>query len=181
MSAADTLKAAVKVVTAALAPDGLTKDALAKARRAEQEAISRVSETLFDWESMAKQALGREWRLRTPEEQKEFVRLFAGLIEQNYLATIRRYKAEGIDYVSIVKDGEQVVRMNVATKSPVRIDYRMRIVNEKWRVYDVVIKDSSVVQNYRAQFERILREASYKELVTRIREKTVSIAGTMNP
>jgi ABC-type transporter MlaC component len=35
----------------------------------------------FDFTEMAKCPLGSEWRRRSPEEQKEFVKLFTDLLE----------------------------------------------------------------------------------------------------
>jgi phospholipid transport system substrate-binding protein len=38
----------------------------------------------------------------------------------------------------------------------------------------VIIEDISLVNNYRAQFNRILARSSYQELLTRMKKKKVS-------
>lgn len=52
----------------------------------------------------------------------------------------------------------------------VRMDYTMGRVGERWRVHDVVINGVSLVDNYRAQFARVLRTASYADLLERLRD-----------
>jgi phospholipid transport system substrate-binding protein len=47
-------------------------------------------------------------------------------------------------------------------------------VDKDWKVYDVVIENISVVNNYRSQFNRVLNKSSYEELVRTMKEKTLS-------
>ena len=48
------------------------------------------------------------------------------------------------------------------------LDYRMHNPRDHWRVYDLSIEGISMVSNYRAQFNKVIRESSYEALVTRI-------------
>ncbi len=41
----------------------------------------------------------------------------------------------------------------------------------EWKVYDVIIENVSVVNNYRSQFGRILSRSSFAELLQTIRAK----------
>jgi phospholipid transport system substrate-binding protein len=47
-------------------------------------------------------------------------------------------------------------------------------VDKDWKVYDVVIENISVVNNYRSQFNRVITKSSYEELVRSMKEKIVS-------
>jgi phospholipid transport system substrate-binding protein len=52
-----------------------------------QERVDRLREALaaiFDYEEMAKRALGPHWRQRTPAEQEEFVKPFRDFLEKVY-------------------------------------------------------------------------------------------------
>jgi phospholipid transport system substrate-binding protein len=42
---------------------------------------------------------------------------------------------------------------------------------ERWLVHDVVVGGVSLVGNYRAQFDRIIRTSSYDDLVKRLRTR----------
>ena len=41
----------------------------------------------------------------------------------------------------------------------------------QWWVYDVVVENISMVNNFRSQFNRVINNNSYEELVRRLREK----------
>jgi phospholipid transport system substrate-binding protein len=43
-----------------------------------------------------------------------------------------------------------------------------------WRVYDVVIEEISLVNNYRSQFGAILQKSSFQDLLARLREMVKS-------
>ena len=51
------------------------------------------------------------------------------------------------------------------------IDYQLNLDGNQWKVYDVIIENVSVVNNYRSQFTRILSRSSFAELLQIIRAK----------
>src|SRR5207302_1670664 len=55
-------------------------------RRQREEGAAVVLDRLFDWRSMARQALQHHWDERTPPERDEFIRLFADVFRHAYLA-----------------------------------------------------------------------------------------------
>ncbi len=128
----------------------------------------------FDFEEMAKRALARHWRKRTPEERKEFVRLFRGLLERTYLRRIEQYRDERIIYKDErIEPPYALVKTVVITSqsAEIPIEYRMIKEGNDWKVYDVTIEGVSLVNNYRRQFNRIIRSSSYEELVRRLKRK----------
>jgi phospholipid transport system substrate-binding protein len=53
----------------------------------------------------------------------------------------------------------------------VLVDYQLHDINGQWKVYDVVIDSISIVNNYRAQFERVIAKSSLKELLQKIKQQ----------
>jgi phospholipid transport system substrate-binding protein len=51
------------------------------------------------------------------------------------------------------------------------LDYLMHHPRDRWQVYDFHIDGISVVANYRAQFNKIIRTSSYEALVTTLRSR----------
>ena len=51
-----------------------------------REAVKHLAEEIFEVSETAKRALGPHWLQRTPAEREEFVKLFATLLEQTYIA-----------------------------------------------------------------------------------------------
>jgi len=138
-------------------------------------AIRKVALETFDFREISQRSLARHWQGRTPAERDEFIQLFADLLERSYIGQIEQYSGgERIQYVSESVDGEQaLVRTKLITKqsTEIPVDYRMHKVGGSWLVYDVSIEGISLVSNYRAQFDRIIRSSSYKQLAEKLRAK----------
>lgn len=144
-------------------------------RRAERrKAIRRIADTIFDFEEMARRALGQHWRSLSADQRREFVPLFADLLERGYMATIERYGGEPIRYTDERIEGDlAVVSTTIITKQDqeVPVAYRMLRRGARWLAYDVSVEGISLVANYRTQFNNIIRTSSYEELVKRMRSR----------
>jgi len=148
-------------------------------RSERRAAVRKVAIQVFDVEETAKRALGRHWRERTPAERAEFVDLFADLLERSYIGKIDLYGGEQIKYISeSIDDDTAIVRAKIVTKrgTEVPVDAKMLKKNDRWYMYDISVENISLVGNYRAQFDQIIRTASYAELVRRLKDKGSSFA-----
>jgi phospholipid transport system substrate-binding protein len=156
---------------AILADPALEGEEKAAERRA---AVRTIARDIFDFEEMAKRALGLHWRARTPGEQSRFVELFVGLLEHAYFSRIERYGGGRVVVAGEAVDGRYatVHTLVISAGEPeIPIDYRMAQRDDRWLVYDVVIEGVSLVANYRSQFNRIIRQSSYEALIERMRAK----------
>jgi phospholipid transport system substrate-binding protein len=134
----------------------------------------------FDFPEMAKRSLGPYWSRRSPQEQQEFVKLFTDLLESSYVDKIEGYNGEKVLYTREQVDGDNAeVFTKVLTKmgEEFSINYKLHRVGNVWKVYDVVVEDISLVNNYRSQFNRILANASFDELLRKLQQKTPEIKG----
>jgi len=137
-------------------------------------AVRKIAIEIFDLSETARRALGRHWQGRTPTERDEFVQLFADLLERTYIARIDEYGGERIRYVGESIDGDfATVRARILTKNgtEVPVESRMPRRAERWMIYDVLIENISLINNYRSQFDRIIRTSSFGELLRRLKEK----------
>jgi phospholipid transport system substrate-binding protein len=128
----------------------------------------------FDFTEMAKRSLGRHWAGRTPEEQREFVTIFAGMLGRSYADNIESYTSQDVLYTREREDqsyAEVDTKIVTEKRPPVTINYKLHSINKEWKVYDLVIEDISVVNNYRSQFDRVIARSSFEELVRVMREK----------
>jgi phospholipid transport system substrate-binding protein len=169
--ATDHLKPEIDRVVATLDNPALKGESKAAERR---QVLRGITDGVFDWTEMAKRALGRHWAGRTPAEQQEFVSLFRDLLERAYVTKIERYAGEPIAYVGEVADGDlTTVRTRITTRQnqEVAIDYRMFKDGDRWRVYDVLVEGISLVNNYRTQFDGIIKTSSYDELIKRLKAR----------
>ncbi len=150
----------------------LEDPALAQADK--RATVRKLAIEVFDAPEAARRALGRHWPGRTPEEQAEFVQLFVDLLERTYVSKIDLYGGERVRYTGESIEGDfAVVRAALLTRkgTEVPVEARMLKRGDRWRIYDVVVEHISFIANYRTQFDRIIRNSSYAELVNRLRTK----------
>ena len=139
-----------------------------------EKLIRQAVDERFDWDEMARRSLAIHWAKRTVEERKEFVRLFADLVERTYMKKVEDYSGEKVLYEGETKEGDYAsVRVKIVTKrgEDIPVEYRLKKEKEDWFVYDVSIEGVSLVNNYRTQFNSILLKSSYENLVKRLRER----------
>jgi len=165
----DQIKGTIDQVIRTVEDPALKQPAMAEQRRA---AIRKQAETLFDFTETAKRALGRHWPELSDVQQREFASLFTDLLERSYINRIEQYGGERIVYSGDSIEGDTAtVRTKFITKqgTEIPVDYRLLRRGDRWLAYDVFVEGISLVSNYRTQFDRIMRTASYPELVRRMR------------
>jgi len=170
----DTVKSAVDKVITVLKDPSLKGPAREKDRRAK---IRAAVFEVFDFEEMAKRSLAQNWRDRTPQQKKEFVDLFRDLLERSYINRIENYSDEKIIYDSEKSESDTaVVKSHFLTKrrEEIPVEYRLLSENGKWMVYDLVIENVSLVNNYRVQFRKVISSSSYDDLVKKMKNKEES-------
>ena len=140
-------------------------------RRAEIRAIALEA---FDVAEAARRTLGPHWPKRTPAERQEFIALFQGLLERGYLSRIGEYGGESVQYVGERIEGEYAtVRALIVTQKGTQVPVEARVLRQgdRWRMYDVLIENVSLIASYRSQFDRVIRTSSYEELVRRLKAR----------
>ncbi|HET8578207.1 MAG TPA: ABC transporter substrate-binding protein [Methylomirabilota bacterium] len=142
------------------------------------DAVRGMLAHVFDFRGAAELALGPYWRARTPAERREFVPLFADLLERSYLSQVQsRMKRDGgvkITYLDESRDGDRATVRTILSpdgREDVPFDYRLVRRGDRWLVRDVVIEGVSLVENYRAQFVKTIESSSYHQLVAWLKAK----------
>jgi phospholipid transport system substrate-binding protein len=147
--------------------------------KARQVAVRDIAVEAFDVTETAKRSLGLHWQRLTPAEREEFVRVFRDLLEQTYVARIDEYGGEQLRYVGEHVDGDTAtVRAVIVTRVGTEVPVESRLLHEgnRWLIYDVLVENVSLVANYRSQFDRIIRTASFDELVRRLRARVEQLS-----
>jgi len=136
--------------------------------------LEQVVAARFDYTEMSRRALGAPWNKLSDQEKHEFVDLFRTLLTNSYADKIETYSGEGVEYLNerTEKEYAEVRTKILSGKTEIPLDYRLINRAEDWRVYDVVVDNISLVNNYRGQFTKILRASSYSDLVDQLRKKS---------
>ena len=149
-----------------------------------QAALRKTAIRMFGVSEAAREALGTHWEARTPRERDELVDLFADLLEVTYLVQVNKPGTLRLRYLDETIDGDRArVGLLILTRRDINIPVDVRLVrrDERWLIWDVVLDGISVVGNYRAQFDRILKKGSYETLVTQLRAKTAELSARVKP
>ncbi len=172
--ATEAVRSSINEVVRILEDKELKKPERAQERR---HKLEEVIGKRFSYEEMAKRALGAPWRELNEAERKEFVELFQRLLSKSYAGKIEGYSGEQVQYLNERHADEyaEVRTKIVSGKVEIPLDYRLLQIAGDWRVYDVVVDGVSLVNNYRGQFTKIIRESSYKGLIEQLRKKSEQI------
>ena len=142
-------------------------------------AIRALFAKVFDFRGAAEQVLGPEWKARTAVEQREFTSIFSGFVQRGFvywLAAAAEIDGNGITVHYL---GESVERDRAGVRTiivgrggrQIRLDHWMVYQGNRWMVRDITIDGVSLVTNYRAQFDRVIRASSYHDLVVRMQDR----------
>ena len=132
----------------------------------------------FDFNTLARLVLARNWKQLSPEQQKEFVEEFKKHLWMTYGKDVESYNNE---HAVVSGDrGEPGGDWTVKTKilrpgaADILVDYRLRKEDRGWEVIDVIIEGVSLVANFRSQFQEIVSNDGPQKLIERLREKNAN-------
>jgi phospholipid transport system substrate-binding protein len=134
--------------------------------------IRRVAQDLFAFNEMARRVMGQHAKNCLPQEQDEFVRLFADAFTQAYATAVERYSGERVAFLSEEVTGSLAhvhSLVTTTTGSGISIEYQLLERGSRWAVYDIVLDGTSLVSTYRSQFTSSMRTSSFAQLMERMR------------
>jgi phospholipid transport system substrate-binding protein len=145
-----------------------------------REQIQAVVDGYFDFEAIARLAVGPRWKSLLPEKQQEFTLEFSKLLFNTYVGDIQKYAKQKLTYNHrTIDQGYVVVETLVRDQgSPVSLDYYLHLTDGNWKVYDISVHGMSLVANYRSQFHSILENGSFDGLSIMLRQKIDQISGS---
>jgi phospholipid transport system substrate-binding protein len=149
--------------------DALGNPAYAATER--RQAVHALTVDLFDWPEMARRLLGNLWDQRTSEEREQFVGLLARMIDAQLLSFLPSGVEQIVWNTATPSGGDRVSVQTTVVPRRGRefpVEYRLAWRDDRWRVYDVVLGASSLVDTYRAQFRHIVKTASYEALIDKL-------------
>jgi len=167
----DTVQANVNKVLDVLRDPALTAESAKEAKKAR---LRPIYDAMFDQVELSRRTLAMNWNKLNIAQRQEFVQLFRQVLEKAYADEILAYTNEKIVYEDEKKlsENQSEVSTRVLTASKgIPIAYRMILKDGVWKVYDVVVENVSLVQNYRTQFNDILVKDTPEQLLEILRKK----------
>ncbi len=135
----------------------------------------------FDFEKMAKLALGKNWRGLSESQQARFTDEFRLLLIRTYSTAMLEYSDEEIRFLPFrddVKTKRVQVDMEIIQNGGPAIPMSLSLYQNKsddWKVYDVKIDGISLVTNYRSTFATEIRNDGIDTLIERLASKNEKV------
>jgi phospholipid transport system substrate-binding protein len=168
------VKSITQEVTAAIKQD---KDIQAGNPKKIEELVETKVLPHFNFTRMTRIAMARNWRLTTPEQQKELTAEFKTLLVRTYSTALSNYRDQAIDYRPLrakAEDVEVTVKSEVkqsGSSQTVAIDYEMEKTPSGWKVYDIKVGGVSLVTTYRDTFASEVKEGGVNGLIKSLAAK----------
>lgn len=154
--------------------DILSDTTLGKQQR--MQSIQQIAYAHFDFETMSKLVLARDWKRLSDDQKVEFIQQFKLLLSRSYGGRLDRWGDEKIE----VLGERQEPRGDVTVKTRIlgggfdgaTIDYRLRESKSgQWKAIDVVAEGVSLVSSYRSQFREAMAGGGPEALLKRMAQK----------
>lgn len=142
----------------------------------------------LDFIAMSKLALGKNWNTASPQQQTRFTEAFKSMLIRTYSKSLTEYAGQKIEFLPYRPSADGKMTTEISTRimpangPAIPIDYRLRLKDDAWKVYDITIDGISLVTNYRNSFAGDIRAVGMDGLIdklnTKLNEKTVAPVST---
>lgn len=135
----------------------------------------------FDFTAMANRVLATNWRKATVDERARFTSLFRELLTNTYWRKISGYTNERVEYTGERMRSDKLATVNTVIRTDtvdIPVDYKLYRKEGRWMAYDVVIEQVSLVRNYRASFQDIVRDSGIQGLIDQLEVKVAESSET---
>jgi phospholipid transport system substrate-binding protein len=170
-NATESVRTSVDAIIAILKDAALDKPA-------KREKIRVVIAERFDFRAMSQSTLATNWKKASQEEQRQFVALFAELIQNTYIGRVEAYTNETVKYPGekITKDRAVVETLIMTSNAEIPVTYKLYLKDARWLVYDVNIEGVSLISNYRNSYQEIVKKEGFSGLLAKMEEKVRELA-----
>jgi len=176
-----------------VAPLGVVKQLVARvlgivnnkqmAQADKRKKLRELGTANLDFDEMSRLAMGRSWRSLSADQRRRFVPAFSSFLEDAYLNKVQNYSGQDIQITRArlsERNYAQVSGRIVPQGSePIGLSFSLKRDEGAWKIYDVAIDNVSTLQSYRAEFQRIMSDKGFDDLMRQIQDRDRELASTL--
>jgi phospholipid transport system substrate-binding protein len=144
---------------------------------AKRSEMRKIVGGFLDFEELARRALARHWDGINPKQRSEFVGVLRDLIERNYIKQVHGQPNYDMHFNKEAITGSEATVASTldatdrGKKVTIEIEYKLLHKGDRWLVYDVITDEQSMLENYRAEFNKIISKESFDTLLKRMKKR----------
>jgi phospholipid transport system substrate-binding protein len=141
--------------------------------------VRKIVGSFLDYGELAKRSLARHWDGLAPKQREEFSSTLRDLVERSYLRQLHgnanyniKYEKEAVEKAANEATVDAVLHTVARGKKvEIALQYKMIGKDGHWLVYDVLTDEQSMLENYRAEFNKIIAKDGFDALLKRMKKK----------
>lgn len=138
-------------------------------------AFRKIFTDALDMRLIARQVMGRHWRVSTEEQRQNYLRLFSEYVVQIYASQFSNYSGESFDVYKEqgAADDDRVVKTRIIADNGeiTHVDFRVHKDGPRFRVVDVAVRGVSLLVAKRSEFDVIIRHKGVNGLLAQLKAK----------
>lgn len=127
---------------------------------------------IFDFPLMGKLTLGKKnWSRLTPEQRRTFIHTFTDVMKSSYSDKLSLYTDEKIHILPVQKANAKKVIIPtelISKENRYAMNYKFYKSKKGWKIYDIELQGVSIIKTYQSQFNQVLSEGGFEELITKL-------------
>jgi phospholipid transport system substrate-binding protein len=144
---------------------------------AKNSEIRKIVGSFLDFEELARRALIKHWDALSAKQRADFVKTLRELVERNYVKQLYGQPDYDLRLEREEKTASEATVWGTlhatakGKKVTMALEYKLMRKANRWLVYDVITDELSLLENYRAEFNKIIVKEGFEGLLARMKKK----------
>jgi len=148
-----------------------------------QKKLRELGNANLDLNEMSRLAMGRSWRSLSADQRRRFVPVFSSFLEDAYLNKVQNYSDQDIQITKARLSEQNYAQVSGRIvqqgSDPIGLGFSLKREGGAWKIYDIAVDNVSTLHSYRAEFQRIMSDKGFDELMRRIQDRDRELASTL--
>ena len=162
------------------------KERLQNDREFLQKVVDEQIMPVLDFEAMTALSIGKNWRTATEQQKSELIEQFEQLLINTYMSALGLYTGQEMEFKPFrpeAREDRAVVRASFVqpnSNKAVPVNYKLRLNNGEWKIYDIDVNNINLVNTYRSTFNQRISQSGIDGLIEEMKQKNAAAQSADN-